>query len=384
MNWTEVLLEHICEMQTGKTPPTDRIEYFNGNVNWFNPSDIGINKVLVDSKRKISEIALTEKKATSFQANSVLITCIGEIGRCGIIRERASSNQQITALTFDDRVDVNYAYYWFIRNRSRLKNVSNDALVPILNNATLKRLSFQFPPLPTQQKIAAILDEADALRRKDKALLAKYDELLQAVFYDMFGDPVKNEKGWEVSIVIEHSECIVPGRDKPKSFSGDVPWITTDDLVHLGETKFSKKRMGLNKEEIKEVRAKTIPINSVIMTCVGDLGIVSIAGIEMVINQQLHAFQPHKELNSTFLMFNLSAQKEYMLRIASSTTVPYMNKTICNSVPIILPPIALQNEFAAVVHNIQHQKSQIIQQQTHSENLFQSLLQRAFKGELVG
>src|SRR5690606_17622850 len=65
----------------------------------------------------------------------------------------------------------------------------------------LKNLEIPLPPLPVQEKIAAILDKADALRRKDQELLKKYDELAQAIFIDMFGDPVKNEKGWEVKSI---------------------------------------------------------------------------------------------------------------------------------------------------------------------------------------
>ena len=168
-----------------------------------------------------------------------------------------------------------------------------------------------------------------------------YDELAQAVFYEMFGDPVRNEKGWEIKSVIEMADCIVPGRDKPKSFTGKIPWITTEDLQHLNYTHKSKKGIGLTESEIKSARARKIPKNSIIMTCVGDLGVVSLAGFEMVVNQQLHTFQC-KSINPIFLMFALSLQKNYMIKMASSTTLPYINKTICNSIPIIPPPLKMQ------------------------------------------
>lgn len=199
----------------------------------------------------------------------------------------------------------------------------------------------------------------------------------------MFGDPVKNDKGWEVDVVINKCGCIVPGRDKPKSFTGNIPWITTNDLIQLGETKISKSRIGLDDDEIKEVRARKIPKNSVLMTCVGDLGIISIAGSEMVVNQQLHAFQCKDSLNEWFLMFNLYYQKSYFYKMASSTTVPYMNKTVCNNVPIIIPPIPLQIEFSVVYRNILEQKNKLNYQIKYNEHLFKSLLQKAFSGELI-
>lgn len=242
----------------------------------------------------------------------------------------------------------------------------------------LRQIKLILPPLATQKAIAEKLDKADALRKKDQQLLKLYDELAQSVFIEMFGDPVRNEKGWEVQPVISNSKCIVPGRDKPKRFTGDIPWVTTEDLNHLSYTFKSRKGIGLNIDEITEVRAKVIPSASVLMTCVGDLGVISIAKKEMVVNQQLHAFQPNKQLEPLFLAYMLSHQKPYMFKMASKTTVPYMNKTICNSIPVFLPPITLQKSFVLIIENIELQKEKLKQQITESENLFQSLLQESF------
>jgi type I restriction enzyme S subunit len=239
------------------------------------------------------------------------------------------------------------------------------------------------PPLGQQKKIASILDAADAYRQKTKALISKYDELTQSLFLDMFGDPVKNEKGWEKVATIKYCDSIVPGRDKPKSFTGETPWITTADLKHLGKSRKSRTNLGLNSDEITEVRAKIIPKGSVIMTCVGDLGVVSINENDIVMNQQLHAFICHQKLNNMFLMYNLSYQKPYMYKMASSTTVPYMNKTVANNTPTIVPPIELQNQFAERVQAIEQQKAQAQESLEKAEELFNSLLQKAFKGELV-
>ena len=233
-------------------------------------------------------------------------------------------------------------------------------------------LKIPLPNLETQKRIATILDEADTLRQLNQQLIAKYDALTQSLFLDMFGDPVTNPKGWEKVKTIKYCTSIVPGRDKPKSFTGNIPWVTTADLVHLGLTEKSEKSIGLTKSEISEVRAKIIPIGSVIMTCVGDLGVITINKVPIIINQQLHAFQCNDKLNNVFLMYSLSFQKPYMYKMASSTTVPYMNKTVSNNVPTIVPPIHLQTQFA--------ERVQLIEQQ--NELLFNGLLQKAFNGTL--
>ena len=95
----------------------------------------------------------------------------------------------------------------------------------------------------------------------------------------------------------------------------------------------------IRSSEISEVRARVIPEGSVILSCVGHLGIVSLAGTDLVINQQLHSFQCHECVNNVFLMHCLVFQEAFMYAKASSTTLPYMNKTVCNSIPVIVPSI---------------------------------------------
>jgi restriction endonuclease S subunit len=221
MTWETVRLGEVCTFKTGKTPSTKKIEYFNGSINWYTPGDIGDSKFLTQSVRTITDLAIGENQASLLPENTLLVTCIGEIGRVGILSKPASSNQQITGLTFDERVLPKYAYYWFISNRNVLKDRSNNAVVPILNNAALKEISFKYPPLHIQEQIADTLDKADALRRKDQDLLTKYDELAQALFYDMFGDPEKNEKGWE-SVELSELIQIKPTTVKPENLKNQI------------------------------------------------------------------------------------------------------------------------------------------------------------------
>lgn len=298
------------------------------------------------------------------------------------IGEDAWLNQHIFKVQFD-KLEVDQKFFVFLIKYilEDLKRQVHGATMQHITKGKFDNMPVPLPPLATQRRIAEILEKADALRQKDQALLRKYDELAQAVFVDMFGDPVRNEKGWEVRPVIEYCGSIVPGRDKPKSFSGNIPWVTTDDLNHLGHTYNSKKGLGLTIDEAKAVNARIIPSNSVIITCVGDLGVVTINKTEMVINQQLHAFQCSDRIIPTFLLYNLSSRVDYMNKMASSTTVPYMNKTVCNSIPIICPPVELQRKFEQKILNLQKQTK--LQKTNHSTSLFQSLLQKAFTGQLV-
>lgn len=245
----------------------------------------------------------------------------------------------------------------------------------------LKRwLTYEIPVYDEimQAEIVDRLDRVSRLIEKRQEQLLQMDELVKARFVELFGDPVLNTKGWECKTVIDECDCMVPGRDKPKTFTGDIPWITIEDLNVNGITYESKSGYGLTQDEIDEVNRKAIPKGSVIMSCVGNLGICSIAGKEMIINQQLHSFQCGKRLNNVFLMNYLGYRKDYMNKWASSTTVLYMNKSICNSIPIIIPPIELQNEFATFVEQTDKSKLAIQKSLNELETLKKALMQKYF------
>ncbi len=297
--------------------------------------------------------------ASMLPKGSVLVTSRAPIGNIAIAGRDLCTNQGFKSLVPGKGVDDLYLYYCMKYNSRKLQALGNGATFKEVSKRVVENFEIPLPPLPEQKRIAAILDKADAIRRKRQRAVQLADDFLRAVFLDMFGDPVTNPKGWPVSPVGDICDCIVPGRDKPKSFSGDIPWITTNELIHLGTTIKKESCAGLTNHEISEVRARVVPKNSVIMTCTGALGTVSIAGENMVINQQLHAFLPSDYLSSSYLTFSLAAQKWYMIKMASSTTIPYMNKLVCNSIPVMLPPKKRQEEFELLIGRVGSYKSKL-------------------------
>jgi type I restriction enzyme S subunit len=195
---------------------------------------------------------------------------------------------------------------------------------------------------------------------------------------------------WEVRNVGEICDFIVPGRNKPIFFDGEIPWITTPDLLNNFRVFKSKIGLKITKEEAKKIGSKIVPKDSVIMSCVGDLGLLSISGCEIVINQQLHAFIPLDRIDYRFLFFALSVQKRYMERIATKTAVPYLNKDNCNSIPIPLPPLPEQKAIASLLSKwdevISKNQALIQQKEERKKWLMQNLLTgkkrlKGFEGE---
>ena len=312
---------------------------------------------------------------------------VGTLGRVGFFNKHTWTGPAVCdpfvfiIRNSDPKLYSKYLFYFFQSNRTKkniIKYTVGSTGITSIRKNDLLNFGINLPSVEKQKQIVDTLDFANTIRHKRKEQLMFFDVYLKSIFVETFGDPVENNKNWDMCKVIDVCKCIVPARDKPKSFSGDVPWITTDDLEHLRWTQTSKKNIGLNLDEITTVKARIIPKNSVVMTCVGDLGVVSIAKNEFVMNQQLHAFICTEQINNVFLTYNLSFQKDYMLRMASTTTVPYMNKTICNSVPILLPPIELQNKFATIVKRVEDTKQKMQESLAEMDNHFNALSQKYF------
>lgn len=382
MKFRKYRLEDVCNLQIGKTPRREIKDYWGKGYSWVSISDMK-STIINTTKEEITEIAINECGCKLIPKGTVLLSFKLSIGKLAYAGKDLFTNEAIVALGIKDSRILHQDYLYYVLKSIPLIGSNNAAMGSTLNKESLRILRLPIPEdISDQLHIANILTKAENLIAKRKESIRLLDVFLKNTFLEIFGDPVKNEKRWEQDKVIQYADCIVPGRDKPKSFSGNIPWFTTEDLIHKSFVLKSNKGLGLSQNEIKQVRARVIPAGSVLMTCVGDLGVLSICEGDCVVNQQLHTFQCKIGMNNIFLMYVLSFQIKFMYKTASTTTVAYMNKTICNSIPAIKPPIELQTRFAKIVEKTETLKAQYQQSLVELENLYGSLSQRAFKGEL--
>ena len=157
---------------------------------------------------------------------------------------------------------------------------------------------------------------------------------------------------WDVPEVGDVCGCIVPGRNKPKLFEGDIPWITTPDLQDGKPVSISRLGLCVSRAEAKSVGSKIVPPGSVLMSCAGELGIVALTENEIVVNQQLHVFLPTVRIDGTFLLNALSYRKDQIAGLGTKTAVPYLNKNSCNSIPVPLPSLPEQRAIATALSDV--------------------------------
>jgi type I restriction enzyme S subunit len=386
-------LKEIAEfIRTGKTPPTKEIKYFNGNIHWYSPGDLDNGKYLVQSKRKITQLAFEDKKATSFPKGTLLVTCIGEIAKLGITNEVCSTNQQITAIKPKENIDVSYLFYWFKKNKLKLQNLANSAVVPILNNRNLEQVKVTVPSLEEQKKIAGILDAADSLREKDRQLVEHYDRLKQSLFLDMFGDPFINPKNWpEIALEQIIEEGPQNGLYKPSTAYGSGTPIVRIDAFYNDFVIIEKlKRLRVEKAEIDkfEIFEGDFVINRVNSPShLGKCGLIPKIDERVVFESNMMRIKfDRNKVNNAFMLTMLSSQhlKNQILNSSKdAVNQSSINQKDVNSFCIPFPPIEHQNVFEKKIDNIEKQKKIAKLSLKKSDDLFNSLLQRAFKGELT-
>jgi type I restriction enzyme S subunit len=253
-----------------------------------------------------------------------------------------------------------------------------------LTKTAANNIPIALPPLEEQRRIAAILDKADGVRRKRKEAIRLTEELLKSTFLEMFGDPVTNPKGWEKIKLGNLCTIVRGGSPRPINdyLGGSIPWIKIGDATEGDDIYIYKTAEAIKPDGVKKSRYLE-PGSLIFANCGVSLGFARILKIAGCIHDGWLAFSDlDKSINQIFLLKLLNSITEHFRAIAPDGTQPNLNTTIMKNFEIPVPPIDLQEKFAVVSHyltDIIQKNSEMFEQ---SENLFNSLLQRAFRGEL--
>jgi type I restriction enzyme, S subunit len=386
---TKPLGDVLRQIKTGSTPRTSHSEYFNGDIPWFTPADIGKTKNLTKSSRTISEDGVNNGAAKLFSEGTVLVTCIGEIGRVGVVRQRSSANQQITALMFDGTILPDYAYYWFIANPHKLRRFANQAVVPILNNERLQEVAFSFPSdKQEQRRIIAQLDESGSIVRARRYALELTNTFLPAAFLELFGDYLTPACSTILKDVL--ALPLSNGFFEKRSLYGTgVPVIWVDNLYHTVTIDLEKlRRARATTEQIAGYRVMEDDLlftrSSLVREGIGQINIVPRLPEPTLF--ECHVIRARVNANrvNPFYVLGLYRSpfgKAHILRRANTATMTTISQRALEELPCPLPPMSLQERFASLVKRAECLRAVQREALRQTEHLFASLLHRTFSGQ---
>ncbi len=254
-----------------------------------------------------------------------------------------------------------------------------------ISRGNFSKLKISVPPLEQQRRIASILDQADELRQKRQQAIEKLDQLLQATFIDMFGDPVSNPKGWEKEKMDTLMTIVRGGSPRPieNFLGGTYPWIKIGDATKGDDLFITKTKEAITEEGLHKTRL--LPEGSVIFAnCGVSLGFARILKIQGCIHDGWLAFQDIHEdkIHKLFLLKALNSITQYFRDTAPEGTQPNLNTAIMKNFELIIPPMDLQLKFIAIVESIVNQKKILETSNIEFSNLFKSLQNQAFNGTL--
>jgi restriction endonuclease S subunit len=395
-------LKDICEIKNGyafksqdyknEGIPLIRISNFDDNEVYLNGNTIYLDSQYLKTKSEF----IVEK-------GDVLIALSGATtGKFGIYNYEYPSllNQRIGLLKSgtSKKLYTKYFYYYLSILKGEILRNAGGAAQPNISTKAIGNFKIPLPPLEIQKKIASILDAADDYRQKTRAVIEKYDQLAQALFLDMFGDPVKNEKRWKVNKLKSIATKIL---------SGNTPKGGSEVYVNEGIAFFRSQNVWRNRLELEDIAyiskdthdkmsKSSLKYRDILMTKTGRINTEnSSLGRAAIflgdndtanINGHVYLIRLKKDVINEFVLFVLTTDqyREHIRRVCvGGIDKRQINKEHLEEFPIISPPIDLQQKFTDSILSIEGQKQQVQASLLKAEELFNSLLQKAFKGELV-
>ncbi len=366
-------------------------EFVESGIPFIRANNIYKNTVIDKDMRFISEEKHSILKKGQLKQNDLLFTNRGIIGQVGLVPDKyigANINAQIVRINSGNKYTNKYLMYCFLRQKlkNQMTTLQTGSTLKQLPIKQLKKLQVSIPPLQEQEKIVKVLDLTSNLIEKQKELLKNYDLFLKSKFIEMFGDPITNPKGWEVEKIGNITKLQTgktPSRKKNEYWeNGNINWAKTTEV---NQFKLTYTEEFITELALKECNLISFPINTILIAMYGQgktRGKVVITKIETTINQAFGAILPNDTFNSLYLLKVLDLMYQDIRDLARGGNQENLNMDIVKNIKIIFPPLKLQNKFASIVEKIETIKEKENQKLKQLEDLHNSMMNKAFKGEI--
>lgn len=352
--------------------------------------DLDDSSVIAIPKTKV------KRKEQYIQIGDILVSTANSwnlVGKCcwaPKLRYKATLGAFISLLRPNKAIVFpRYLYYWMSSSETqeRLRNMGRQTTnISNIDKNRALTLEIPLPPMPEQERIAAVLDKADRLRRLHRYALELGDSYLHSVFLEMFGDPVTNPMGWERATIAHLGKVQTgntPSRKEPENFGNYIEWIKSDNIID-GKLYVEKSQEMLSEQGLE--KGRYVDSDSILVTCIAgsptSIGNAALTNRRVAFNQQINAVSPFSDVHPIFLYGLLRVSKALVQRSTTLGMKRIITKSKFEKLLLIKPPFQLQEEFANKIilfTNLRFKQQEALRQ---SEHLFQSLMAQAFEGGL--
>ena len=393
---TMVTLSDVTKIVTkGTTPTTLGMAFQENGIPFIRVNNIH-DKLLnfKDDVLYIDEQTHEKLSRSVIKPKDVLISIAGSIGRSCVVPDDApdlNCNQAVCIIRCDfEKILPEYLSYWLGSEIAR-SQITNSKVTGVIQNLSLtqvKALKVDLPPLAEQRRIASILDQADELRQKRQQAIEKLDQLLQAAFIDMFGDPVSNPKGWEKVKFEDEVEFLTGFAFKSADFK-DSGIKLCRGINILPNTLDWNDTAYWNEKELEKYSRFKILQNDILVAMDRPwistgfkITLVKENDPNMLLVQRVARLRVKESFGANFL-FQILSMPEFKKHCRiTETTVPHISPTDFKSFDLIKPANHMIEKFEKIANLINIQKDKMRDSEVQNDNLFASLQNQAFSGTL--
>ena len=344
---------------------------------------------IIDYTQNKDEIRYIDNPGERYLVNNndVVMIRYGDAGKVVKGYEGAIANN-LFKICIDEKLIIREYLYYYLSQENIYKQLTNSQQktgLPAVNFKTVSEIKIVYPEsIAIQKNIVKILDKAQELIDKRKEQIESLDELVKSKFIEMFGDPITNRKGWNTAKLGDICTISRGGSPRPidKFLGGPIPWIKIGDATKGDDIYLYKTKEGIIEEGVK--KSRLIKKGGLIFAnCGVSLGFARILKIDGCIHDGWLAFEDFdKYLDKIFFLKSLNYCTEYFRKTAPDGTQPNLNTSIMREYIQILPPMELQQQFTKFIEQVDKLKFEMEKSLKELEDNFNSLMQKAFKGEL--
>lgn len=394
--WEYKKLGEVCEILNGFAFKSNK--YVKQGIRVMRITNVQKGLIVDDDPKFYPFDEESSIKQYLLNKGDLLMSLTGNVGRVGLLQQSflpAALNQRVACLRLSiSKLQLEYLFHFLNSERFEKDCVFNASGIAQKNLSTewLKKYIIPIPPLSEQQRIVEELDLLSSIIEKKKAQLKELDSLAQSIFYDMFGNPILNDKGWEFKtikdIVTKEKNSLKRGPfggALKKEIFVDKGYLVYEQY-HALNNDYTYARYFISEEKYKEMIDFSVKEGDIIISCsgvnLGKLSIIPSGARKGIINQALLKLTLNKSIFSNIFFIYIFQEKTFKEKYFGTNrgcaipNMPPMSEF--KRIKYICPPLSLQQQFAEKVEAIEHQKELIKQSIKEVETLFNSRMDYYF------
>ncbi len=376
-------LGEICAFQSGGTPSKNKPEYFGGEIPWISTTALNGGKINeTDAVAWITPKAIRESAAKIVPANSIMIGTRVGIGKVAINTVEMSTSQDVISLINidEDKWYKPYLCKLLLSKKDYFNSQARGATIKGIKIDVVANIDVPEIDYATQRKVAATLNQIDTLIVLRKQQLEKLDELVKARFVEMFGDPVKNTMDWEIKPLSELGKLNrgvskARPRNSPELLGGPYPLIQTGEVANA-KTYITSFNSTYSEKGLAQ--SKMWPKGTLCITIAANIAQTSILTFDACFPDSVVGFISRNMTNELFIHYWFSFFQKILDEQAPQVAQKNINLKILSELNVIVPPLSLQNRFAAFVERVDQQKQTVQQSLEKLELMKKALMQEYF------